>query len=130
MRTHALPACPRTRSLRPVFILLVTCLMILADRQQRALLGQGLCAPRHATWTQMTRHASSEAKQAAFTLTELLVMIAIIAVLASLLLPALSKAKEKGREIRCVSNIRQLGLAFHFYLGDFNDTFPAANGGR
>jgi prepilin-type N-terminal cleavage/methylation domain-containing protein len=64
-----------------------------------------------------------------FTLIELLVVIAIIALLASLLLPAVAKATERAREIHCVNNLHQLGLAFHLYLTDFNDTFPAAHGG-
>jgi prepilin-type N-terminal cleavage/methylation domain-containing protein len=65
---------------------------------------------------------------AAFTLVELLVVVAVIALIASLLLPALGKAKEKGREARCVSNLKQLGVAFHLYLGDYNERFPAAAG--
>ena len=54
----------------------------------------------------------------AFTIVELLVVISIIAVLASLLLPALSRAKENGQSARCKSNLRQIGLGLSMYTTD------------
>ncbi len=58
-----------------------------------------------------------------FTLIELLVVIGIIAVLAGLLLPVLAKAKERGRSIKCVSNLKQIGLGITLYADD-HEYFP------
>lgn len=59
-----------------------------------------------------------------FTLIELLIVIAMIAILASMLLPALNRARETARSSSCKSNVRQLGMAFLYYASDFGDMLP------
>ena len=70
-----------------------------------------------------TKHRSSTS---AFTLVELLVVLAIIAILASLLLPATSRAKARAYNTVCVSNLRQLGSATRLYTEDNENRLPSA----
>ena len=63
----------------------------------------------------------------AFTLIELLVVIAIIAVLAAILFPVFAQAREKARQTTCLSNMKQVGLAFAQYLSDFDSMYPTCD---
>ncbi len=63
-----------------------------------------------------------------FTLIELLVVIAMIAILAGMLLPALNKARQKAQQISCVSDMKQINMAYFLYIDTWRDQIPTAQG--
>src|SRR5262249_12702918 len=70
------------------------------------------------------RWTTTAGRPVGFTLIELLVVVAIIGILGALLLPALGRAKEKGRYTTCLHNLRQVNLAIRLYADDNADSLP------
>ena len=71
---------------------------------------------------------SRQSTRRGFTLIELLVVIAIIAILAAILFPVFAQAREKARQISCLSNSKQIAMALTMYVQDYDETFPTAWG--
>src|SRR5687768_10281296 len=78
----------------------------------------------HACWT-LRRRSFMDSKRKGFTLVELLVVIGIIALLISILLPALGKARESAKKTQCASNMRQLSLALVMYTDANKGIMPS-----
>jgi prepilin-type N-terminal cleavage/methylation domain-containing protein len=72
----------------------------------------------------MEEHCMHCHRRTGFTLIELLVVIAIIAILAAILFPVFARAREKARQITCVSNLKQLGTAVSMYTQDYDEFLP------
>lgn len=76
------------------------------------------------------RSAGSRCNRSAFTLIELLVVIAIIAILAAILFPVFAQAREKARQISCLSNLKQAGVGYMMYVQDYDEVSPSMGSGE
>lgn len=90
----------------------------------RTRMRAGVCCPIAPRLTKPPSWAARPSPTASFTLIELLVVMAVLGLLASLLLPALGRAKEAGRATACLSNLRQIGLALQLYVDANNNRLP------
>ncbi|MER3501626.1 MAG: hypothetical protein C4295_09200 [Candidatus Fervidibacterota bacterium] len=73
---------------------------------------------------ELVERGGAKVRRRAFTLVELLVVLAVIAALAGLLFPVFSAVREKGRQTQCLSNLHQIGRAFTLYADDHDETYP------
>src|SRR5262245_8099127 len=77
---------------------------------------------------EVRRCVMQRGRRSAFTLIELLLVVAIIAILAAILFPAFALARDKARQSICLSNARQLGMALAMYVQEYDETYPWAAG--
>src|SRR5690348_1819295 len=80
--------------------------------------------PREIHHPNRTHRRDPMNRKLAFTLIELLVVIAIIAILAAILFPVFAQAKEAAKKTQCLSNQKNIGLAFMMYINDYDDFYP------
>src|SRR5947207_987306 len=84
-------------------------------------------APELGSGEIMLHRTSRSARQRGFTLVELLIVIGLIALLISLLIPALSRAREQSNRAKCLGNLRTIGQAMFLYASTYKDRLPNCN---